>query len=387
MPRFPKLSSRTALVTGSVFEKFQPQLRGKDFVKLHIGDGSEPPPYTLPIDAGFLREHPYSFQYCNTYGVAALREVLVEKLREDNSLPVGDEDVMLTSGACNALSHGTLALVEPGEEVLVLTPAWPFFQGMVRLAGGEVVEVPVYARLYGEPSLDLAAALRSRLTDRTVAIYVNTPNNPSGKVLSREQLSTIAAFAREHDLWVISDEAYDGITFDGLEHVSLGSLSDMFERTLSIFTFSKAFLFAGLRLGYVAAPREVLSGLNKLMIHQLYGPNTLGQNMMIEPVRTRHEWMPKLCARMQALRDELLSTLSFEVPRPEGTYFVFFDAAPLLRGRDFWATVEACLAAGVSVAPGGDFGSDFERHLRLCFTADTPERVLEGAHKLNAILG
>jgi len=388
VPRHPQTAARVAPLGGSVFEKFRARLarRPEPPVKLHIGDTYRVPPYPLPLAPEFLERFPHTFQYCNTFGIKPLREVLRDKLEEDNSLVGGVDDLMVTSGASNALAVSTQALLDPGDEVLLPTPAWPFFAGMVRVAGATPVQAPFYTRLASEPDLDIGALLESAVTPRTAALYLNTPNNPSGKVLSRDQLQTVADVCRRHDLWVLSDEAYDGLTYDGHEHVSIGSLPGMRERTLSIFTCSKAFMFAGLRLGWISAPAEVIGVLNKTMVHQLYGPNTVGQEMMIEPIRTRAKWLPAVRDHYQELRDRFLAALDLDLPAPEGTYFVLFDTTSHLRGRDFDTLVGECLDSGVTVAPGGDFGPGFERHLRLCFTADTPDRTLEGARRLRGIL-
>lgn len=209
---------------------------------------------------------------------------------------------MLTCGACNALNISAMGLLDPGEEVLVLTPCWPFFPGMVRLAGGVVVEAPFYSRLYQAPDLDIAEYLERFITPKTAALYLNTPNNPSGKVLNRTQLEAVADLVQRHHLWLLSDEAYDGMTFDGRAHHSIASFPGMFERTLSIFTFSKVYMFAGLRLGYIAAPERFLKQLNKMMVHQLYSPSTLAQQMMVEPVRTRETWHRDFVNHCQELR-------------------------------------------------------------------------------------
>jgi len=374
-------------LTGSVFETFRDKMtaQGENLVRLHIGDTYLPVRYSLPIDPVVQERHGDYNRYCNTFGIAPLREVLADKLRTDNKLDVQSENILMTSGATNALSVSMMALVEPGDEVLILTPAWPFFFGMVQVAGGEPVEVPFYTRLFEQPHLDVAAFLEEHVSDRTVAIYLNTPNNPSGKVLDRNQLQSVADVAKRHDLWVISDEAYDGMTFDGREHLSIATLPGMFERTVSIFTFSKSFMFAGLRLGYAVAPTGVVKSLNKVMVHQIYGASTLAQQMMIEPVKTRHQWLEDVREHYRELRDLFVAELAIDFPTPEGTYFIFFCAEEYLKGRDYRQLIEACLDAGVSVAPGDSFGADFHHYIRLCFTGEPRDRLRRGIQRLNAI--
>src|SRR4030095_14265520 len=221
---------------------------GDDLVGLHIGDAYAPPPYELPLDGAFLRSHAGFHRYCDTFGLPELRDVLAEKLQDDNALSVSRENVLVTAGATNALSATIATLIDPGDEVLLLSPYWPFVRGMIRAAGGQVVEVPFYTELIRDPTVDVGALLQSRLTTKTAALYLNSPNNPSGKVLEGGQLQTIADFVRRNDLWLFSDEAYDGMTFDDRAHVSPASFDGLLERSITTFTFSKVFMFAGLRL-------------------------------------------------------------------------------------------------------------------------------------------
>ncbi|MFQ5605164.1 MAG: pyridoxal phosphate-dependent aminotransferase [bacterium] len=388
MPKFPQFSNRVTKITGSVFEKYRDKMiaQGENLVKLHIGDTYLHPPYELPVHESFCNANKIFNQYCDTFGIAPLRAALAEKLQTDNQVPAAKANILVTSGATNALSVSVMTLIEPGEEVLILTPAWPFFFGMVKMAGGQIIEAPFYTKLFDHLELDIGDYLQSFVSSKTAAIYLNTPNNPSSKVLNYEQVRQVAEFAQKHDLWVISDEAYDGLTFDGLPHHSIASLPNMFERTLSIFTFSKTFMFAGLRLGFLAASASAITNLNKSLVHQIYSPSTVAQQMMVEPVKNLKQWLPRVQERFQALRDVVMDNLAVDFPKPEGTYFVFFPATKYLRGRDYWQLIEACLNAGVSVAPGDSFGRDFSEYIRLCFTGEPPERLEMGLERLNQIL-
>ena len=389
MPRHPNLAARSSRITGSVYEKFRPRMaaQGQNLVALHIGDSYAQPPYSLPIDDGFLRAHPSSNRYCDTFGIGALRDALATRLHDVNQLPVTRENVLVTAGATNALSATVQTLVDPGDDVMILAPYWPFFRGMVRAAGGGVIDIPFYTELNGTESAAIQNMLERMLTPSTVAVYVNSPNNPSGRVLSREQLTAVAGFARAHDLWLISDEAYDGMTYDGREHVSPASFHDTLERCVSVFTFSKVYMFAGLRLGYAVGSLDVIRAINKAMVHQLYSPSTLAQEMMVEPVRTHDAWVGRFVAEYEATRDRVAKALRFDAPLPEGAYYFFFPIDRYLRGRSVTDVVNACLDAGVSVAPGEDFGAAYQNWLRICFAGESPERVMLGVERLNGVLG
>jgi aspartate/methionine/tyrosine aminotransferase len=389
MPRHPDFAARSSRITGSVYEKFKPRMaaQGENLVALHIGDSYAPPPYPLPVDPAFFRAHPGVNRYCDTFGIAPFRDALAAKLREDNSINAQREHVLVTCGATNALSATVQALVDPGDDVMILAPHWPFFRGMVRAAGGGVIDVPFYTALDGgSPNTHISALMERAMTRSTVAIYLNSPNNPSGKVLTREQLAAVAGFARANHLWLISDEAYDGMTYDGRTHVSPASFHDTLEHSVSVFTFSKVYMFAGLRLGYAVASPDAVRAINKAMVHQLYSPSTLAQEMMIAPVQSRAAWSKRFVAEYESTRNRVAKALRFDAPLPDGAYYFFFPVEKYLRGRSITDVVDACLDAGVSVAPGEDFGATYQNWLRICFAGESPERVMLGVERLNGVL-
>ncbi len=388
MPRYPDFAGRISSLPGSVYERFSAQLKkhGKNLVKLHIGDTYQHPVYPVQLERALMDKHPDYNRYCNTFGVQSLRAALTEKLNADNGLNVTPGQILVTGGAVQALNIGVSALINPGEAVMTLTPCWPFFPGIVRLTGGEVLEVPFYVKLREEPGMDIRAYLERHLTPETAALYLNTPNNPGGSVLTGDQILAIAGFVKDHGLWLISDEAYDGLTFDGARHHSAGSIDGMAERTITVFTFSKIFMFAGLRVGYAVAAAEVIQRMNKIMVHQLYGPATFAQYMMVDPVNTRHAWMQKVRDHYQKLRDAGLARATFQIPKPEGAYFYFFSVRDYLHGREYWDVVTQIMERGVAVAPGCDFGTDFKDYIRICFTGEPPEKFLAAMDTVNSVL-
>src|SRR5262245_2013137 len=188
--------------------------------------------------------------YLQTAGVPRLRELIAAKLRDKNQTPVDDpEHVLVTNGGIHGIYIVCRALLEPGDEVLVPDPLWPAGAGNVLAAKGVAVSWPL--RDSGKSWHYDLDALVARITPKTRAIYLNSPHNPTGAVLSRADLERIAAIARERGLWVLSDEAYEDVVFDG-EHVSIASLPGMYERTIPMYTFSKSYAMTGLRLGYVS---------------------------------------------------------------------------------------------------------------------------------------
>ena len=385
MPRFPDMSPVTAGMQGAVFEKYRDlmQARGTELIRLHIGDTYLPPAYSLPIEPALAREFPDLYRYCDTFGVPEFREALAEKVRQDNHLNISAENALVTCGATNALSSAVHTLLDSNDAIIMLTPCWPIMQGIVRSAGVEITEVPLYYDLYTDGPADLEKYLEQFLQENTAAIYINSPNNPSGKVLGKNQLKQIAAFARRHHLWILADEAYEALLYDGLRHTCIAGIEGIFAQTVSVFTFSKIFMFAGLRLGYAVADKAVIRNMNKIMVHQIYSPPSFSQMMMIRPLLDRHNWMGEVRDHYRSLRDLFVDNLKISLNRPQGTYFIFFDAAPLLKNKKYEELVRGTFMTGVSVAPGEDFGKNYKQFIRLCFTGETPERLTLAVEKLN----
>jgi len=388
LPRFPNYTKKLANIKGAVFEKFRGKMTdfGSDLVRFHIGDSYMPPVYPLPLNQTFLNMYQNFSRYGNTFGIEELRDILSIKLKEDNHLKVHLDNILMTTGATNALSSAVQSLIEPGEEILVLTPCWPIFPGIVHSAQAKLVEIPFYMNLYENAELDIKKHIELYVSDKTVAIYLNTPNNPSGKVLNKNQLEQIAEVAKLYNLWIISDEAYDGLTFDGHEHISIATLPEMFQQTVSVFTFSKIFMFAGLRLGYAVGNVEMIVNLNKIMVHQIYSSTIITQQMMIEPVKTRHQWMEKVRHHFELLRDQFVNQSGLSFMKPEATYFIFFSIEKYLNGREYDDVINACFEEGVSIAPGSDFGKDFKKFLRVCFTGEAPGQLEKGIERLRKVL-
>src|SRR3954469_19699651 len=187
--------------------------------------------------------------YVQTTGIPRLRELIADKLRQTNGIPIEDvEDVLVTNGGIHGLYIICLALLDPGDEVLIPDPEWPPAAGNILAARGVAVGYRLHEADGRRPDLD---EIEARITSKTRVLYLNSPNNPTGGVLTRPYLERLAAIVRKHGLWVFSDEAYEDVVFDG-EHVGVASFPGMYERTIPLYTFSKSFAMTGLRLGYIA---------------------------------------------------------------------------------------------------------------------------------------
>jgi aspartate/methionine/tyrosine aminotransferase len=386
MPKHPAISDAARALRESIFSRLAGRLaqHGADGVPLHLGDTFLSPPPALTLE----QERVSLYRYGAPAGEAGLLEALARKLRAHNGLDwVEPANLQVTVGATHALQAAARAVLDPGDEVIVPTPHWPLIRGIVTNAGGVNVEVPLTQRLYEDPSLDVAAIFEPHVTARTAAIYVTTPNNPDGKVLERRHLESIAAFARAHDLWVLADEVYEDLLFDGT-HLSIASLSGMAERTITVFSLSKSYALAGYRLGYAVASEAVMKPLRKITNHTVYNvPDVLQRaalRLVDDPASER--WLDDARRTYREARDLASSMVTAPHHRPEAATYLLLDLNSFVGAKGIWPLVEELLDRGVSVSPGEQFGRDFENHVRLCYTAVPLDRLRVGIDRLESVL-
>jgi len=297
---------------------------------------------------------------------------------------------------CVAMANGLDALhlilrawgIGPGDEVIVPDPEWPPAMGNIRLARGVPVPCPLRERLGWRWDLDELAA---RITPRTRAIYVNSPHNPTGGVLSRQDHEGIAALATRHGLWVLSDEAYEDVIYDGTEHVSPASLPGMHERTISFYTLSKSYAMTGLRLGYVVVrDAAVRDRMKKVLFYTASNVTSIVQYGAIGALEGSQECIAAFRTELQARRD-----LFFEGIRkhaggvlsgapPKGAFYAFLAIDPSWTpaadapASKSWALAQYLIERGrIGCVPGADFGANGEGYIRFCFARD--RRELTGA--------
>src|SRR3989475_2395783 len=321
--------------------------------------------------------------YLQTTGVPRLRELIAAKLRDKNRIPVDDpEHVLVTNGGIHGLYMLCHALLEPGDEVLVPDPEWPPAAGNVLSARG----VPVAVRLYESKGwrYDLDE-LASKITPKTRVLYINSPSNPTGGVLGRADLERIAAIAREHGLWVISDEAYEDVIFDG-EHVSIASLPGMYERTIPLYTFSKSYAMTGLRLGYVAIrDAAIRDRAKKALFYTASNISSVVQYGGIGALEGSQECIEQFRTELRARRDLFYRGIReyagevFSGEPPAGAFYAFLRIRAQAGDQSSsWRTAEHLIKNGrIGCVPGVDFGAHGEGYLRFCFARE--RRELTGA--------
>ncbi len=392
MPRFPSISAPASALPASIFARLASRLahhRGETY-PFHLGDT-----HLLPPDAGRVEkiawgdEPTHLYRYGAPAGDAALIDALCAKLAAKNGITAKPSQLQITAGATHAFSCAARATLDQGDEVILLAPFWPLFRGHVLSIGARPVEVPFTSRLYADPTLDARALIEPHITSRTSAIYLITPGNPDGKVLGARELEAIADVARRHDLWVLADEVYEDYAFDDRAHVSIAALPGMAERTLTVFSFSKAYAQAGLRVGYVVGPEPIMLSVRRLANHSVYNVPRAMQSAALAALTTGATFLRDAREAYRTARDLTVHALRHHLPLhvPDGGSYVFVDFGPhLAPGERAIDALERLAAEGILLAPGDAFGEAYGNWARFCYTAVPRDRLSAGLAKIAAVV-
>jgi aspartate/methionine/tyrosine aminotransferase len=382
MPRYPSLCPSLAAVEASVFSSLMHRLElheGESY-PLHVGDTWLEPVEGCRMEDLRVAEFPGMHRYAPPRGIPRLLEMLAARVETRSGTRTQQDDVLVTAGATGGLAAIVGAVVQPGDEVLVLAPYWPLITGIVRCYHGHPVGVPSIGD--AEDSSAVVEQARRKFTSRTVALYVSTPNNPSGRVLPPDWIEALVAWACAEGLWIISDEVYEDYVFSG-RHVYIRSLAP--ERTFSVHSFSKAFGMAGNRCGYVVGPRGTMKQLTKVSTHAFYSTPTASQLAACRALDGRGDsWVADVRERYRVMGMQAATRLG--VTPPEGSTFLFLDVADRLDERGLAGFLEDCVERGLLVAPGTSFG-EYPTHVRICYTCAPPDVVERGIEVLAELLG
>jgi aspartate aminotransferase len=304
-------------------------------------------------------------RYAPSSGIAELRAVIAEKVRTKNRIPAQDADVIVLNGGMQGLFGAFQSTVNPGDEVLLFSPYWTPIKDLVAHCQAKIVLVSTAeARAVGfEQTLDRYTS------ERTKAIYYNTPQNPSGVVFTADEAISVSQFAQQRDLIVIADEAYEDLVYDG-NHFSIASIEGMFERTITSFTFSKSYAMTGWRLGYVVTPEPWMTGLKKTTLYSSNGVSTATQWAGLAAMHLDASILKNNTNEYRHRRDLLLSGLNelgLTCDNPAGAFYAFPDVSRI--NKNSREAAEILLnTAQVAAVPGIVFGSHGEGHLRFSFS-------------------
>jgi aspartate aminotransferase len=333
-------------------------------------------------------------KYTEVGGIPELRAAVCAKFKRDQGLDYEPADVLVSVGAKHTLYNLAVALLDPGDEVLVPSPYWVSYPEQVRLVGA----VPVAVETSEATGFDLDPdRLRAAVTPRTKLVVVNSPNNPTGAVFSRAALEAVARLAVERGLWVVSDECYEALTFEG-RHVSIAQLDPAVKaRTVVVNTCSKAYAMTGWRIGYAAGPRELIRAMTDVQSQVTSNPASVAQWAAVEALTGPQDDVARMAAefdrRRRLIVDGLNALPGVRCVMPRGAFYAFANVSGLFgrvvpdTGRKLGGSADVTEFllehARVAVVPGVDFGSD--AHVRLSY-ATSAELIREGLARMEAAI-
>lgn len=379
--RVEKLSPSLTLAITAKAKKLQSE--GADIINFGAGEPDFDTPEHIKIaamgslDAGFTK-------YTDSSGIPELREAIAEKLATDNQLKYDPQQITVSCGAKHALFNALMAVLNPGDEVLIPAPYWLSYPEMVRLAGGEPVIVPTTAESGYKITPDQFLENMSPLTK---LIIINSPGNPTGAVYTENELAALAEVALDEEIMILSDEIYEKLVYGGAKHASIASFSnEVYEQTITVNGFSKAYSMTGWRLGYSAAPKNVAKAINSLQSHSTSNPTSFAQKGALAAYKGPQECVEEMRVDYERRLNKTCNLLdgipTLEYVRPEGAFYVLISIAKT--GMDSVAFSDKLLEEEkVAVVPGIAFGDDAT--IRISY-ATSMTQVEEGIRRIRRFL-
>jgi len=377
------LGTENAFSVISKAKKFEHEVlepQGKKLIYLQIGEPAFDTPDNIK-QAGIRAIQNNETHYTASPGIPALREAVAQVASRQACVEYQAADVVVMPAAKSVIFHMINALIDPGDEVIVPNPGFPIYESVINYLGGTPVPLPLLEEKDFNFSLE---ELKSLITPKTKMIIINSPQNPTGGVLTRETLEGMAQLAKEHDLWVLSDEIYDKILYEG-EHVSITSFEGMPERTVILNGVSKAYAMTGWRLGWaVTKNAEMASYLEQLIINDTSCTAAMIQHAGLEALTGPQDAVTTMKNEYQTRRDLLVSLVN-EVPgfscrSPKGAFYLFVNVKPILAKLGVNSSEFADMVmrgAGVLLLPGTAFGAHGEGYIRFSYVA-SEENIREG---------
>jgi len=361
-----------------------------------IGFGAGEPDFDTPdhikkaaidaINAGFTKYTPAS-------GTLELKQAICRKFKRDNGLDYNPSNIVISNGAKHSLVNALQAICNPGDEVIIPTPAWVSYPEMVKLADG----VPVYIHCSEEEGFKFTIdKLEKAITDKTRAIIINSPSNPTGMIYSEEELRAVADLAVSKGIYIISDEIYEKLIYDGYKHVSIASFNDKIkDLTIVVNGVSKSYAMTGWRLGYTASNEQIAKIMANVQSHATSNPNSIAQKAALAALEGPQEIIDEMSAEFVKRRDYMVDRINsmngVSCIKPNGAFYVMMNISKLIgkeiagmkiTGSDSFA--EAPLEkANVALVPGSGFGTDI--HVRLSYPTSM-ENIVEGLNRIEKFL-
>lgn len=324
--------------------------------------------------------------YVESRGISELREAISEKLLKENNLHINpDKEIIVTPGGKHAIFCAILTLVNPGDEVIIFEPSWVSYDPIVKMAGAIPIKIPLQEK---NGFLIEKEYLENKITPRSKIILINSPNNPTGRVFKEKEVNSIAEVAQKYNLFVISDEIYEKIIFDGNKNISIGSLPDMKDYTVTINGFSKAYAMTGWRLGYLAGAEKIVKEILKVHQHTATCAPSFVQKAGVAALKGPQDCVAKMCAEYERRRNILLEGLS-KIPgltyiKPEGSFYIFPNISITKLSSIEFANL-LLDQARIAVTPGIGFGDFFDSYIRISYTTNE-EKIREALQRMQKLI-
>ncbi|HEY9700490.1 MAG TPA: pyridoxal phosphate-dependent aminotransferase [Trichocoleus sp.] len=379
-----KLAARVGEVTPSLTLAIDTKAKamkreGLDVLSFSVGEPDFNTPAHIRAAAEAALEQGKT-RYGPVAGEPKLREAIAQKLQRDNHLSYAPENIIVTNGGKHSLYNLMMALIEPGDEVIIPAPYWVSYPEMVKLAGGTPVILPTTV----ESGFKLSPEqLQQAITPKTKLFVFNSPSNPTGMVYSPSEVKALAQVIEQHDVWVVSDEIYEKILYDGAEHLSIGSVSQAaFERTIISSGFAKTYAMTGWRIGFLAAPAPLIKAVSTIQGHSTSNVCTFAQYGAVAAYEGSQDCVDEMVAAFAERRKVILEYINsipgFTCPEPNGAFYVFPNINKLgIKSLDFCAALLE--KKQVAVVPGIAFGAD--DCIRISYAASL-DAIHEGMERL-----
>lgn len=332
-------------------------------------------------------------KYTPTSGVLELRKAICDKFKKDNGLEYTPDQIIVSTGAKQSLANAFMAILNPGDEVIIPVPYWVSYPELISLAGGKTVYVETGEEWNYKYTIE---ALEAVVTDKTKAILLNSPNNPTGTIYSKEELIEIAEFARKYDLIIISDEIYEKLIYDNNKHVSIASISeDAFNRTIVINGLSKSYAMTGWRIGYAAAPLEITKLMISIQSHMTSNTNSITQYAAIEALTSKQDNINNMIVEFEKRRNFMIEKINniegLSMIKPNGAFYVMINIESFfgkeINGNKITNSLDfseiLLEEEKVAVIPGVAFGAD--NYIRVSY-ATSMELIEKGLNRITTFL-
>lgn len=388
-----RMSNFAASATGAIVARVaELRAQGQDIISLNVGEPDFPTPQNVK-EAGILAINENKTKYTANNGIVELRQSVCDKLKADNGLIYTPKEVCITVGAKQAIFNSVMCVAEKGDEVILPIPCWVSYTEIVKIADA----TPVFVEVDKKNNFDLdIEAIKKAITPRTRAILICTPNNPSGAVYSEAKLRELAELAVKHDFWIIADEIYEKLIYDGEKHFSIASISqEVWEHTLTVNGMSKAYAMTGWRLGYVAGPEEAINGIVKLQSQVTSNADAIAQYASVEALTGPQETIDFMVGKFDERRKYLVERLNampgVSCQLPKGAFYALPDVSGLI-GKSYndkilnnAIDVTAFLleAAHIAVVPGDAFY--IPNHIRIAYS-NSLENIKKAMDQMEAAI-